>query len=230
MNLFPLLSLEPVVQVGDKTRLDGSKSFISPSGSFTAVQIKPAASASFITVDSDNKWLDWVFAASGTQTVTVRVMTASVTADFSDTISVVTAAQDHLFSNDQDLRNHEADILKYVVDGRSSFLDFHRRAQTLILKWLDKEGYVDINGVPFTKAAIVDIEEVRAWSTFLALSMIFENLSNAIDDVFKIKAKKYEELMIEFRHKALLRLDVDGDGEAENCEGITPAYGFIARR
>lgn len=231
MAVFPILEVEPVVQVGDKTRLNGLKSFIAPNdGDFDLIRFKPTASANFITASAG--YLDWVYSASGTVTVTLYVQKNCpyASAEVEKDISILTEAQDNLFSTDEDLRLHEPEILKWVVDGRSSFLDMHRRAQTLIIKWLDKEGYVDAYGNPFTKAAIVDIEEVRAWSTFLVLKLIFEGLSNAVDDVFAGKAKYYNGKMQEYRKKALLRIDVDGDGEAENYEGITPAFGFIARR
>lgn len=232
MAVFPILEVEPIVQVGDKTRFNGTKSFISPTdGDFDLMRIKPTATAQYITI-TDNEYLDWVYSASGTQTVTLYVQTNCpyASGEVEKTISVLTATQDYLFSTDQDLRLHEPEILKWVVDGRSSFIDMHRRAQTLIMKWLDKEGYVDSDGNPFTKAAIVDIEEVKQWSTFLVLKLIFEGLSNAVDDIFHEKAKRYNGKMQEYRKKALLRIDVDGDGEVENYEGVDPAFGFVARR
>lgn len=232
MAVFPILEVEPIVQIGDKTRLSALKSFIAPvDANFDLMRIKPNAASPYITI-TDNEYLDWVYSASGVQTVTLYVQQNCpyASGEIEKDISVVTEAQDNLFSNDQDLRLHEPEILKWVVDGRSSFLDMHRRAQVLILKWLDKEGYVDVNGNPFTKTAIVDIEEVKQWSTFLVLKLIFEGLSNATDDIFHEKAKRYNGKMMEYRKKALLRIDVDGDGEAENYEGVTPAFGFVARR
>ena len=231
MAVFPLLEVEPIVQVGDKTRLSGLKSFIAPvDRDFDLVRIKPSDASQFITASAE--FLDWVYSASGTVNVTLYVQSNCpyASAEVEKSITVVTAAQDNLFSNDSDLSLHEPEILKWVVDGRSSFLDMHRRAQTLILKWLDKEGYVDSNGNPFTKSAIVDIEEVRAWSTFLVLKLIFEGLSNATDDIFHEKAVRYNGKMMEYRKKALLRIDTDGDGVVDNVEGITPAFGFVARR
>jgi len=231
MAVFPILEVEPIVQTGDKTRLNGLKSFIAPvDGDFDLIRIKPTAASNFITATAG--FIDWVYSASGVQTVTLYVQTNCpyASAEVEKDITVYSEAQDNLFSTDQDLRLHEPEILKWVVDGRSSFLDMHRRAQTLILKWLDKEGYVDVNGNPFTKAAVVDVEEVKSWSTFLVLKLIFEGLSNAVDDVFAVKAKYYNGKMQEYRKKALLRIDVDGDGEAENYEGIEPAFGFVARR
>src|SRR5687768_6660998 len=104
MNLFPLLNLEPIVQVGDKTRLNGFKSFIAPSGTFDQVLVKPIASGAFISVSTDDKWLDWVFSASGVYPITLMIVSGAASADVEKNISVITAEQDHLFSTDEDLR------------------------------------------------------------------------------------------------------------------------------
>jgi hypothetical protein len=231
--IFPILEFEPIVQVDDKTRLDATKSFVTPDEqSIAVVQIRPSSADGFITVSND-KFLDWSYSASGLHEITLKVVTAagaSASAQIIRNVSVYSAEQDKLFSNDQDLRLHEPDILRWVVDGRASFKEVHRRAQVTILKWLDKEGYVDVYNKPFTKAAIIDIEEVKQWSTFITLRLIFEGISNAIDDVFADKAKRYKGMEVEWRKRAILRLDIDGDGKAEDGEGVDPAYGFIARR
>ena len=231
--IFPILEFEPTVQVGDKTRLDASKSFVTQDEqAISVISIRPSSADGFITVSSD-KYLDWAYSASGVHAITVLVSTtegASASAQIVRNITAYTEAQDKLFSTDQDLRLHEPDILKWVVDGRATFKDVHRRAQYTILKWLDKEGYVDVYNHPFTKDAILDIEEVRQWSTFITLRLIFEGVSNAIDDVFADKAKRYKGMEVEWRKRAILRLDIDDDGEAEDGEGVDPAFGFLARR
>jgi hypothetical protein len=229
--IFPVLEYEPIVQTGDKTRLSAKKSFVTPDEqAISMVSIQPSTADGFITVTADRE-LDWQFGASGYQTITVRVQAGmGASAEIQRSILVLSESQDKLFSFDEDLRLHEPDILKWVVDGRSSFKDVHRRAQYTIIKWLDKEGYVDVYAKPFTKDAIINIEEVRQWSTFVALRLIFEGISNAIDDVFSVKAKQYKGKEVEWRKRALLRLDIDGDGKVEDYEGIDPAYGFVARR
>jgi hypothetical protein len=231
--IFPSLEFEPIVQVGDKTRLDALKSFVTPDEqAISVVSIRPSSADGFINVSND-RYLDWAYSASGVHEITVLVSTtagASASAQIVRNITSVTSAQDKLFSTDQDLRLHEPDILKWVVDGRSTFKDVHRRAQYTIIRWLDKEGYVDVYNNPFTKDAILDLEEVKQWSTFIALRLIFEGISNAIDDIFADKAKRYKGKEVEWRKRAILRLDINGDGKAEDGEGVDPAYGFIARR
>jgi hypothetical protein len=228
--IFPHLELEPVVQVNDRTRLSAAKSFVTQDqGVITAIQIKPSASADFINVTSDG-YLDWAYAASGVVNVTARVSVSGASAEITRPVEVLTVAQDHLFSTDSDLKLHEPDILKWVESGRNSFLNMHRRAQTLILKDLRREGYTDINGVPYTKAAFIDVEEVKQWSTMWALEIIFEGMSNATDDVFHEKAVRYSALRQRWSSIMYLRLDQNGDGEASRSEGIDTAAAFVARR
>lgn len=228
--IFPNLELEPVVQVNDRTRLNASKSFVTQNEqAITLVQIKPSATGSFITV-TDDMYLDWQYPASGSYVVTARVTASGASAEVTGSISIVTVASDSLFSTDSDLRLHESDILKWVEGGRNSFLNIHRRAQKLILEQLRREGYVDVNGDPFTKTAFVDVEEVKQWATMWTLQLIFEALSNATDDIFHQKAVRYSTLRQQWEGSALLRLDTDGDGIVDNDEGIDTDTAFVARR
>lgn len=228
--IFPNLQLEPVIQVNDRTRLDAMKSFVTQDEeAISLVQIRPLAGEDFITVTND-KYLDWQYSASGTVTVTARVTAGGASAEINSTLSVVTVAADNLFSTDADLRLHENDILKWVEDGRNSFINIHRRAQKLIIEQLRREGFTDINGAPYTKAAVVDVDEVKQWATFWTLQLIFEGISNSTDDVFAEKASHYSRMRELWGKTALLRLDVDGDGVVDVDEGIDTAFPFVARR
>jgi hypothetical protein len=228
--IFPNLELEPIVQVNDRTRLNSLKSFVTQDESaISLIQIRPTASEDFINVTTD-QYLDWQYSASGTHVVTARVTASGASAQVSGSISVITVASDKLFSTDADLRLHESDILKWVEAGRNSFLNIHRRAQKLILEQLRREGYTDVDGAPYTKAAVVDVEEVKQWATMWTLQLIFEALSNATDDVFHEKAVRYSTLRQQWEGSALLRLDTDGDGTVDVDEGIDTDTAFVARR
>lgn len=220
MAIFPQIDHEAVVQVGDMTRIDVSRSFVSAGeAAISLIEIRPEASGSFFTVTA-NQYLDWAYETAGDKVVTVRVATDGSPASKTATISALSESDDNLFSSDADLKLHEHDIMQWLPQGRSSWKHVHRRAQALILAYLDKEGKTDIHGNKFTKAAFVDVSEGREWSTFLALRLIFEGLSNAVDDVFSQKAKRYESLEILHRDRVFLRIDVDGDGEVDVREGI----------
>lgn len=166
------------------------------------------------------------------KTITVRLTDdANATKTTVTTMDVISALADGLYSNDQDLRTHENDILKYVSDGRASYKDLHRRAQTLILDWINKNGWTDIYNNKIDKSHILDFSEVKEWSTFMVLKMIFRGNINSVDDVFTEKAKEYEEFEQSSRSRLVLRLDLNKSGEIDHREQITPFQSaFVVRR
>lgn len=234
MALFPNLHYEATLQVNDKTRLDASSSYVDKSeAALTSIEIEPEAAAGFISVfdaNSNNWYLDYQYATDGAKAVTVRVDNGSgpVTATF--TINVLTAADDRLFSTDQDLLAVRNDILKYLPEERNSFLNVHRKAQELIIADFDERGITDFEGNKLTKADVVDLSEVNEWSTYLALKLIFEDLSNAIDDVFERDAQRYMSEMLKHRDRSFLRLDLNNDGNLDLGEGVRmKSLGLIRR-
>jgi hypothetical protein len=224
MALFPNLRSEGTIQVDDRSRLDASGSFKDKGeGTISLVRIKPSASDSFIIVtgaSSKDWYLDWEYSSAGTKTVTVELTSTGspTTKDF--TLTVVTAATDKLFSSDQDLIEHEPDIMKWVQAGRNSFLNIHRRAQERILAFLDEKGYTDTNGDRLDKDAVIDTQELKEWSAFMTLKLIFLGLSNSVEDVFMQKAKNYESREVEARNRSILRLDFDGDAALDDGESV----------
>jgi hypothetical protein len=167
-----------------------------------------------------------------TRRLTLTVGDGSENASSYGYIKLYSKDGDSLFSNDSDLVQHEPDILKYLPDGKNSYKYAHRRAQELILKFLDEKGYTDIYEDKLLLDAIVDIDEVREWSIFVTLRLIFQGLRNATDDVFSEKAKDYLEEEKQARNRTILRLDVDGDGEVESnsSEGFHVSTISCARR
>ena len=139
-------------------------------------------------------------------------------------------AGDYLFCNDGDLIAHEPDIMSWVQDGRSSFKNVYRRTQKLIIAWLDEKGYCNVYGDKYTKRDIIDLEEVRQWATFKSLRLIFQGLSNSVEDVFATKAKLYEGYEIAARQRVILRLDTNKDGQVEDTEGLSIYSGSLYRR
>ena len=165
-----------------------------------------------------------------------RLLTCTVTdpenntASATQLINVYSQEGDRLFCLDQDLVSHESDILKWVHPGRASFKNVIRRSQKLIIAWMDEKGYVDAYGEKYTKDAFIDLEEVRQWAIFMSLRIIFESMSNSIDDVFSVKSKKYEMLEQGARQRAVLRLDFDKDGVVDLNEGVGISSGSLYRR
>lgn len=233
--IFPNLILEDVVQVNDKTRLDASKVFVSKDESaVTVVEIEPESGAGFINVfgtgNQKDWYLDWQYASAGTKQVSCRVTTDGSPTTETFALTAVSEADDNLFSTDGDLIGLEHDIMKWVPAGRASFKNYHRKAQRLILAWLDENGHTDTSGNRLTKDAFVDVEEVRNWSAALTLQLIFQSISNSVDDVFFMKAKQYESLAVTHRKRLILRIDVDGDGNIDSNEGVRVKSLSMVRR
>lgn len=228
MPLFPIIDLEAIVQENDKTRLDASKSYAS--GDITAItkiEIQPDAAEDFYDV-TETGYLDWqyefdatpvggVVPETNTHAVTVRVTAidplddqAEITKTLTKNITIISEVADMLFASDDMLRKHEADISKYISDGRASFKDVHRRVQTLILAWLDEESFVDDVGNPVTVKSLSRITELRDWATAMALRLIFEGVSTANDDIFTTKASRYRGLENMFRDRATIHIKPTG--------------------
>ena len=156
MAIFPVLVAENKLQQYDKTRLDGTKSFISTGeASVTLIEIEPEDGEGFTTVTSD-KYLDWAYETTGSKVVTLRVTTDGSPSTRTKTITVVSEADDKLFSKDDELVPHEPDIMNYVPDGRASFINIHRLAQDRIITYLDEKRISDTDGNRLTPSAIID--------------------------------------------------------------------------
>jgi len=211
---------ESIIQLNDRLRINLKKSSGTNDHSpVSKVEVKPYAASTFVQV-SDNmmpldntKWfLDWEYDSIGTKVVTAKftfVDTTTVEKDFS--IVCIDEATDKLFSNDDDLKIHENDIKEFLKQGKISFKNFHRRSQALILDELDRKGFRLRDGSKITKDEILDKSEVKEWSTFLTLKLILESVSNAKDDIFRIKAEAYRICEKNSKDKAYLIFDWDKD-------------------
>lgn len=217
--IFGILELEDIVQVNDKTRLSGTKSYISKDeAAVTLVRIEPEATAGYVTVtgSSYKDWyLDWQYATNGTKTVTIEITTDGAPQTFTKDIEVRTAAEDALWSSDADLIQFEQDLMKWTRPGRASFLDFHRKAQQEILFWLDEQRIWDDQGERFEKEDLIDTQEVKRLSINWTLKLIFFSLSNQTDDVFFNKSKYYESQAQTAQNRGRLLIDYNKDGELD---------------
>ena len=166
----------------------------------------------------------------GNKIVTVVASNGSDTDTKTFYLKAYSEAGDYLFCSDGDLIAHEPDIMSWTQNGRSSFKNVYRRAQKQIIAWLDEKGYCNVYGDKYSKRDILDVEEVRQWATFMSLRLIFQGLSNAIDDVFDRKSKLYEASEIAARGRVILRLDTNKDGQIEDAEGLSIYSGSLFRR
>ena len=228
--IFPVLKTEDVLQTNDKTRLDGVSTYITPGeAAITLIEIEPEAGAGLVDITTI-KYLNWQYSASGDKVVTLSVTTDGIPVTTTKTITVIDPADDHLLSADNDLVEMESDILNWIRNGRSSFLDKHRVARDLVLDELDSAQIWKNNGTRY-EAADIDKQEFKEWSRYLTLKVIYESNSNAVDDIFSQKAEKYKTMAISAKTRASYRLDYNQDGEIDEIDEKTENIsGYIFRR
>ena len=250
VDIFIDIKSDETVQVGDKIRFDLSKSFVArpkiTSVDITKIEVDPIGGTSWITIHDSSipsiklavkDWyFDWVYLTTDDittdhhQPISFR-FTASDSTTKIKTINttLLTAAQDNLFSSDNDLISHEPDILKWLPEGRSSWNYVHRRAQQRILSYLFEKGYKNTDGSPFSKDQILEKYDVKEWSTFMVLKLIFGSLANSADDVFFQKAKFYENLEGK-ANKTDVRVDLNIDGIQSAEETVSLNGPLLLRR
>lgn len=208
--MFPVLRNESVVQVNDQTRLDASRSYSAGVAVIDTIEIDPDGSG-YIDVSAMG-FIDYQYPTPGVKTVLVRVDNGTTPVVGTFTLTVVTEADDKLIANDNTLSQYEPDILTYVRPGRNSFKDVHRRVQKLILDWLDSNRYWKRGKDRFTAADLIDIQDFTEWSALWALALIYEGLSDKVDDKWMQKALKYKALAESASERGTLRLDTNADG------------------
>lgn len=235
MKAFGILETEKILQVADKTRLNAVKTFLAKGASpITTVEIQPEASEVFVAVTglSQKDWfLDWIYQAAGMKLVTLRVTQQDLTvSETSQMIEVVTESQDLLWSKDSDLQTYEADILKWMPEGKSTFNFVHRRAQSLILDWLDEIRVYKNNGQRLAKEDMQFTEDLNRLSTMWALELIFQSLSNRPDDVFATKSTYYQGKRREAQSRGRIQADFNGNALEDINDNNDMLSGFMVRR
>ncbi len=219
---------ESLVQVNDKTRIDVSKSFVSGSG-ITAISIKPEASGAFIPVYNSNqaKWfLDWAYATSGTKVITVQATDGVSTVSQNFELEVITEEDDNLYSSDEQIFAIESELKRYIPDGRNSFKNIHREAQSRILNYLDRKRIWSSNGEPYSKDQVNINGELSKWSLYEAMFIIYSDLFVSVGDKFAEKINQYKDLRNSERDRASIRIDKDNSGTFDSNEEIQDLKSF----
>lgn len=223
--IFPVLECEKIIQVSDKTRLDAGKSFISGGSQISKIEIDPENSGTFyeLPVNDSGIWfLDWLFETPGATTVKLKITDTDLNEkEVAQDILVITESEDALFSNDNELEKYFTGVSDYLPRGKSSFKSIHREVQSLIINRLFKMGIKDEDGKRMPPSAFLDNEEVRQWSTYLALEIIMQNLSNEPDDKWDRDAGLYAAKASRVSQKVMINLDYDLDGILDENEGVS---------
>jgi len=204
---------ESLVQVSDKTRFDLSTSFVSGDG-ITDITVNPDGYGPISVFNADqSKWyLDWAFDSDGTKTIEVEATDGVTTVSQSFSIDVVNESDDNLYSNDSQIFAIESELKRYIPEGRNSFKNVHREAQSRILNFLDRKRIWNQDGTPLTKTQINFYDEVSKWSLYETLFIIYTDLFISVGDKFAEKVNQYKELRNYERDRASLRIDKDNSG------------------
>ena len=236
MAIFGNIEIESVVQVGDRTRINCAKSFISKDEELiTLVRIKPESTESFIQVSGSpllnrDFYLDWEYATAGTKTITLEITTDGAPQEFTKTMTVISVADDCLYSNDSDLTAIEPDILKWIPTGRNSFLNVHRAAQKLILDWLDSIRIWRKDGSKLQKQDLKLTDDLKQVSIYTTLELIFMGISNKTDDVFLAKAREYRSKAVDVKSRGRIQADFNANGILDQREDVDMKSFVMVRR
>lgn len=208
--IFPVLKSPLIVQVGDMIRFDASQTVTNGADTITKLEIKIGENAFIDITNADYKQLDWVFAAAGEFVATLRVNEDDENLK-TQTVTVITAAQDKLFSSDADILSIETELSRMMPIGYSSFNHKHREAQVKIIEELNTRGIRDKDGEEITKDNIAITRELKQWSKYFALHLIYFDMTVQIDSIFERKAAKY---LSEAKTASMARqfVTIDGDG------------------
>lgn len=236
MAIFGNIEVEAVVQVNDKTRINCAKSFVSKDeAALTLVRIRPEASEAFIQVSgspvlSKDLYLDWEYTSAGSKTITLELTTDGAPQTYTKTITVISAADDCLYSADSDLVAIEPDILKWIPTGRNSFINIHRAAQGLILDWLDSIRVWRKDGSKLQKQDLKLTDDLKQASIYTTLELIFMGISNKTDDVFLQKAREYRSKALDVKNRGRIQADFNANGTLDQREDVDMKSFVMVRR
>jgi len=146
-----------------------------------------------------------------------------------------------VFSDDQDLKSEDRAILAMLPRDENdvrvtSHILAHVAAREAIIESLRRKGnykVLDSDGTVegVDEWDILDVGQVRQASTFKALSKIYYQASDSVDDIHYAKAKDYDAQAQTALDLFLLTLDTDDDGIASGSEkGAAMQGGTFSRR
>jgi len=122
-----------------------------------------------------------------------------------------------IFADDNDLKKEYFEISDFLPSGQASHILTHMSVRDHIINTLRRDGKYSYNSTDTivkktTPWDLLDFSEVRLAATYLALSKIFNNVSDQIDDVYRQKSSYYMSLFNDAMKVLYLSLDTDDDG------------------
>lgn len=144
-----------------------------------------------------------------------------------------------LLSSDSDL-GFVPNIQDYLPEGKTSFISFHQEARNIIIQTIrnsgkritrrDKDGTDEaLNSRQVTEFDILEIDEFRQASKYLALSLLFDFLSKSPEDHYAIKAERFHARHLDSINSNLVSIDENDNGKTEASEAAAVQFIRITR-
>ena len=149
-----------------------------------------------------------------------------------DRAAMIIAGINLVFADDYDLSLEQPLINDTEFKGsQTSHILIHAAVRNEILQKFKNKDYLKVNSsgvlADINQWDLHNILEVKQAAVFLALSKIYENMSDASNDVWSEKAAKYSERYDKMINLARLSLDTNDDGveqAIENKPNFTTRY------
>jgi hypothetical protein len=125
-------------------------------------------------------------------------------------------------------------IDNYLPEHSTSFIGFHQEARNRIVQYIRNSGKVIRRYETLTTKLIdvfdlLNIEEFRQASKYLALHLIFDYLKKSADDQYAIRSKENYEQYEASLNPMLMSIDTNDNGTAEDCENNVIQFVRIRR-
>lgn len=137
-----------------------------------------------------------------------------------------------VFADDQDLKEGYPDIFEFLSENSQSFIAYHQEARNYIITYLRNKGKTIQQQSKYKMLDQFDLhnfEEVRQAAKYLALSNIFSNESDSVDDKWKQKADGFYRKYSEAINLNFLSIDENDNGKIENSESNAIQYIKVMR-
>jgi hypothetical protein len=149
-----------------------------------------------------------------------------------DTVEVDFKGINLVFSDDYDLVDEYPSILSHLPADQTTFIRFHSAARDEIMTDLKQAGVFIQKDIDSKKQIdqwdLLDKDEVKEASKFMALSKIFKWLSDEKDDRYDVLSSKYQAEAGESL-SPLISIDSNDDGKRDSDEELAPQVILVGR-
>jgi hypothetical protein len=141
-----------------------------------------------------------------------------------------------VLSNDADL-SFIPNVSDFLPTGSTSFIAFHQEARDIITQMLRNSGkkiaqYDSDDAIDTRQVEVfdlLDIEEFRNASKYLALSLIFDYISKSNEDTYFQKSQRYYDRFLGSYNSNLITIDTNANGKTDTDENLAVQFIRIIR-